>query len=69
MQQLQPLRPQFCIQAGHARDIAPRSGEAGDKSSRTGSVRTWNRIGIVEVAAFAASAAGVIGGTWTAAGH
>ena len=33
-QQLQPLRPQLRVQVGHARDIAARSGKAGDKSSR-----------------------------------
>src|SRR5216683_8325753 len=33
MQQVQPLRPQLHVQDAHARDVAARSAQAGDKSN------------------------------------
>ena len=63
VQQLQPLRPYLHVQRGHAREVAARSVQAGDKSKlRPGRLPVMKTIGIVVVAAFAASAAGVLSG-------
>ena len=60
VQQFQPLRPYLHVQDGHAREVAARSVQAGDKSEpRPGRPPIAKTIGIVVVAAFAASAAGV----------
>ena len=46
-------------QPGHAREVAARPVQAGDKSSLDRVDAVWKTIGIVVVAAFAAGAAGV----------
>ena len=60
MQQLQPLRRYLYVQIGDARDVAARSVKAGDEAELTGSPAISKTIGMVVVAAFAASAAGVL---------
>ena len=60
VQQLQPLWPLPPRSIGHARDVAARPVQAGDKAHSTGSPLVAKTIGIVVVAAFAASAAGVL---------
>ena len=68
MQQLQPLRRDLNGQLGYARDVAARPVEAGDETELDRVAAFSNTIGIVVVAAFAASAAGVpvaaITATW-----
>ena len=59
VQQLQPLRPQLQVQIAHARDVAARPVQAGDKAELDRIVPLSNTIGIVVVAALAATAAGL----------
>jgi len=58
VQQLQLLRRHLHVQRGHAGNIAARSPRLATNPSWTGSSAIWNTIGIVAVAALAASAAG-----------
>ena len=59
VQQSQPLGRKSVVSKDHARDVAARPVKAGDKPSLTGSPPTTKTIGIVAVAALAASAGGV----------
>ena len=58
VQHLEPFGSQLHAQGGHAREVAARPAEAGDKSQRDGVGYFPNTIGIVVVAAFAANAEG-----------
>ena len=59
MQHFQPFWRDLNSQLGYARDIAARPVKAGDEAELDRSLPVSNTIGIVVVAAFAASAAGV----------
>ena len=60
MQQFEALPPYLHIQGGYAREVAARPVQAGDQTHLTGSSPVKKTIGIVVVAALAASAAGVL---------
>ena len=60
VQQFEPLRRDLYVQLGHARDVAAGVAQAADETELIGSLPISNTIGIVAVAAFAASAAGVL---------
>ena len=62
MQQLQPLRRYLHVRIGHARDVAAGPIKAGDEAELDRDRRPVAKtIGMVVVAAFAASTAGVAG--------
>ena len=65
MQQLKPLRRYHRTQLGYARDVAARPIKAGDEAEPEGSLPVSKTIGMVMVAVFAASAAGVVGAAIT----
>src|SRR6266567_708528 len=56
VQQLQPLRLQLPGEKHHARGVAAGSAEVGDEAKLYGSAQSTKTIGVVPVAAFAASA-------------
>jgi hypothetical protein len=61
MHYFQLLRSELCVQVGDAGDVAARLGQVGDQSRLDRSAPLWKTIGIVLVADFAASAAGIPG--------
>ena len=60
VQYFQPFRQHLFRQLGYAGDVATRAVEAGDQTKFDRSPANSKTIGIVVVAAFAASAAGVL---------
>ena len=65
MQQLHPFAALPLGQCGHARDVAAGTVEAGDEAQLDRISALAKTIGIAVVAAFAASAAGVLGAAIT----